>query len=609
MEIINEIEFYCANPCPVGALLLTGEWGCGKTYFIEHDLKDQLSSKVVMVKVSLFGMTLTNEIHKAVKNTYLNTLADKKIHGDFSKYCKKGKEILDGISSILPENAGKWLNIDLSEAIPLSNKIDCNGISKTVLLVFDDLERCNINASDILGIINDYCENKGFHTLIVANQEKISSRSYCKSDNLQYDEIKEKIVQRTITYIPDYKKIVASVVENVKCGSTEYSDFLKKYTNEIYDLFSAEYTFVPGKDDQNKDTPQPSRPHNIRSLKCALNDFFRVYELLSSYEINYPELWLFNFISYMIAYKGNMIHQGCYGSLFTDVEVQKIFPAYQSRYMVDGIQKWILDGVWDEENITHELESIKQRDKPMKACDKLKTFFIYDVDENIVNEGFEEYLENAYSGKFTLDEYILMIENSAWARNSNYTYPKIIDWEKVKSGISSKISKIMKAPPDCQVYHMIISSENRKYFLAPELEAYDIIEKEASTDKLMLWKNKQQYIKAMHSSPYEGLIKAQSRRFDRFDEDMANATYTAFENASTDTKRQFPNSFFKLWLSHINGLDINKEVTKRGFLRLKELLQKYVQQHASGKRTFAIIHSESFETKVDDLIKQLEKDF
>ncbi len=606
MDIISEIEFYCSNPSPVGALLLTGEWGCGKTYFIENSLKDALASSVIMVKVSLFGMTMTNEIHKSVKHTYLNILADKTIHGDFSKFLTKGKELLKGISSILPEDAGKWLKIDISEAIPLSTQIECNGIKKTVLLVFDDLERCNLKTSDILGIINDYCENQGFHTLIVANQEKITSHTNGESDALSYDEIKEKIVQRTIKYVPDYKEIVDSVIKNTKCGSERYSTFLDKYSNEIFDLFSAEYTYISDEDAQSNTTCHPSRPHNIRSLKCALNDFSRVFELLTKYDINHPELWLFNFISFVIAYKGNIISTKSHNTVFADTEVLKIFPAYQPNFVISEIKKWILDGIWDEPSIIRELKKIKQRDAPMKASDKLKLYCIFDLDDDVIVDGFDEYLENAYSGQFTLDDYVLMIENSAWARASNYVYPKTIDWEKVKSGIHIKISEIKKTPPDCQVYIKKISPESRNSFTSSELEAYDIIEKEASIDRLMLLKNKQQYIQYMQSSPYEGLIKAQSRCFDCFDDEMAAATFTAFKSALTGEKRQFYLSFFKLWKAHITNPNFNKEMTKCGFIALKDQLQKYIKEYSDKKRTFAIVHSESFISKIDELIHYLE---
>lgn len=33
MNTIEELEYYCEEPQPVGALMLTGEWGCGKVAF------------------------------------------------------------------------------------------------------------------------------------------------------------------------------------------------------------------------------------------------------------------------------------------------------------------------------------------------------------------------------------------------------------------------------------------------------------------------------------------------------------------------------------------------------------------------------------------------
>ncbi|WP_146103397.1 P-loop NTPase fold protein [Enterococcus faecium] len=31
MDTLEELKYYCDEPQPVGALMLTGEWGCGKT--------------------------------------------------------------------------------------------------------------------------------------------------------------------------------------------------------------------------------------------------------------------------------------------------------------------------------------------------------------------------------------------------------------------------------------------------------------------------------------------------------------------------------------------------------------------------------------------------
>lgn len=78
----------------------------------------------------------------------------------------------------------EWLkalsSVDYTAFIPLKNKMiikqkDSRKITKKVVLVFDDLERCNMDCSNIWGIINDYCENGKFHTIIVANEDIIRS--------------------------------------------------------------------------------------------------------------------------------------------------------------------------------------------------------------------------------------------------------------------------------------------------------------------------------------------------------------------------------------------------------------------------------------------------
>ena len=43
MNTLEELLYYCNEPEPVGALLLTGEWGCGQTYLIDHALKPGFS--------------------------------------------------------------------------------------------------------------------------------------------------------------------------------------------------------------------------------------------------------------------------------------------------------------------------------------------------------------------------------------------------------------------------------------------------------------------------------------------------------------------------------------------------------------------------------------
>ena len=93
MKTVEELVYYCHECEPVGALLLSGEWGCGKTHLIEHELKDALADTSVVLRISLFGMTLPEEIHVTVRREWM------------AEYCK-----IKGIDKVT-EKIGfqKWI--------------------------------------------------------------------------------------------------------------------------------------------------------------------------------------------------------------------------------------------------------------------------------------------------------------------------------------------------------------------------------------------------------------------------------------------------------------------------------------------------------------------
>ena len=166
MNTIDELLYYCNEIEPVGALLLTGEWGCGKTYLIEHQLKTALEDKAVVIRVTLFGVSSAEEIHSAIKVSWMSEYCKAKgVSGITHKIgtVKKAIKKLD----FLPETVRNIASTDITAFFPIRNELE----GKKVILVFDDLERCCMNISDVLGIINDYCENQKYHTIIVANQE------------------------------------------------------------------------------------------------------------------------------------------------------------------------------------------------------------------------------------------------------------------------------------------------------------------------------------------------------------------------------------------------------------------------------------------------------
>lgn len=50
-----------------------------------------------------------------------------------------------------------------------------------------------------------------------------------------------------------------------------------------------------------------------------------------------------------------------------------------------------------------------------------------DIDDDVLQDGFSDLLNMAYRGDLSLDEYVLLIENSCWSKNTilSYHYPSI----------------------------------------------------------------------------------------------------------------------------------------------------------------------------------------
>lgn len=70
MSTLSELEYYCHEENSFGALMFTGEWGCGKTYLIEHELADRLGEDFIIIRISLFGESSVESINRKVQKAY-----------------------------------------------------------------------------------------------------------------------------------------------------------------------------------------------------------------------------------------------------------------------------------------------------------------------------------------------------------------------------------------------------------------------------------------------------------------------------------------------------------------------------------------------------------
>ncbi|MEB3035505.1 NTPase KAP [Capnocytophaga ochracea] len=249
-NIINVVKDYLTRETN-NALLITGEWGVGKTYFFENTLnkkieevsiKENESVKYKPIRVSLSGVISIDDIERRI-------VAE--LYPSLNKGLKWGKGIFKfllstpKIKEYIPE-------------IPNSDLIDSE--TDNLVICFDDLERKSktFPIDSLIGYINNLTENSNLKIIIIGNTDKIKE---------SFDEIKEKLIGREIEYKINIEEVFDTLIHNESQSFSEYTKFLQKEKNFICSFFQ-DYK-------------------NIRTLKFILT---RYHDIHSQIEIIAPNI-------------------------------------------------------------------------------------------------------------------------------------------------------------------------------------------------------------------------------------------------------------------------------------------------------------------------------
>ena len=628
MDTLEELEYYCKIEHPVGALMLTGEWGCGKTYLLNEELIKSLKKTHVFLRISLFGVISIDEVKAEVQKKWLNECIKSidntgKVTCALNKYVKPLKDVAKNVSEFMPDSVKNIVNgvfsINVLDFVKIENEIG----NKKVVLIFDDLERACISKTDLLGCINDYCENLGFSTIIVANEDKIQKGD---GNNIEYNEIKEKIVQRTVHHHPEYRSVVTSVIKNMKFESDLYKSFLEEYINEIIVIFSGKTKdgrslndFVEkctkGSfreiDDENKRIQNllKGRPHNIRSLKCALQDFERVYELLVEYNIPEQNKWLFSFIAFIFSARAGLVKRDEeYGMLLTENNVSILYPGYyNSNYMINGIKTWIIDGEWDKEVINYQMSNVKQRYAATSPLEKAKSNSILNLEEDDMLDGYPKLLNLAYEGKLDLNDYVYLLCNSNDAKKYHINIPKI-DWGKVQLGVERKIDELLQSHEEPWHYRVGIDEKSKNDYTDIQWKVYETIEKYSNGELQLFENNRNRFIELMNKDPHKAYEEIRNNRLDCFSDKMAEVTLSTFEQSSNADKNDIIFNTKDIIRAMMYSSEFKDEQTKTALNILKSGLESYLKQHcSSNKNSIAAAHAKRFMQTIDILLAELQK--
>lgn len=194
-HIEKYLDLYLEREDVEYATLLTGEWGCGKTFFIKNyieNIKKSKKDKHKFIYISLFGFKHIYSVNEAIFYELHPILSNKKIKflgGALKAAIKLGVNV----NLIGDENKETKINIDFKNINPFENTD-----FEDIIFIFDDLERTLIPTAEILGFINSIFDNKNAKVIIIANENEIK-----KEDKEIYEKFKEKIVDRSFKIKPD----------------------------------------------------------------------------------------------------------------------------------------------------------------------------------------------------------------------------------------------------------------------------------------------------------------------------------------------------------------------------------------------------------------------
>jgi Cdc6-like AAA superfamily ATPase len=210
------------------AILVTGKWGSGKTYYYRNTLEEVIRKTPVVsdnvkkykpVYISLFGIQSIEELQakiavdllieklpEGIKRTVNTKSKGFALSTALSKLLIRGIASLKGLGDVFSDvekaakQAHKYINTD------------------DLFLCFDDLERKSpkLPIEELTGFINSLVDEAA-KVLIICNEEKIEDE--------MYNEYKEKVVNSTIHFAPDHKKILTDILKKRFGGSKLFRDF------------------------------------------------------------------------------------------------------------------------------------------------------------------------------------------------------------------------------------------------------------------------------------------------------------------------------------------------------------------------------------------------
>lgn len=388
-ELCTYIDNYLKNNKTQTAIMLTGEWGIGKSYFIKNVLIPYLkdsNNETKCVIISVYGLEKIDELSKSIYLGLRTLNIDNSNEGVVGGVLL-AKTIAKGVMGVFGVN----LSVDsddlkkLYESINLANK----------LIVIEDIERSNLGIEKILGYVNNLVEQDGAKVLIVANEsELIKTVKVIDSTNnklnhkdtdvpyhfeyteetKRYLQVKEKTVSETIPYFGNHRIAVKNIIRMYE--NLALSEF--GCDSNVNDIVEIMYL---------------CKSKNLRSFVFACQ---KTVELFSYFEneidSDFKECVFYSIIAYALRSKRSRIDR------WTS-DVPYSFDYGLSHY---PLFKFCFDYIWYQTVDTEKIEEAKGILKKLRLYDKNKSH--NDKDINTIRNYYREYEKNVIEAVDSISE-------------------------------------------------------------------------------------------------------------------------------------------------------------------------------------------------------------
>lgn len=433
------------------ALLVDGEWGCGKTFFIKETVIPEIEkiemksnangeygkgkkqkdkdNRIKVLYLSLYGVNSINDISERILQSQIETRIKSK------RKLIPGIKLTAELIETIFNRAGAFRK---SEETLMQLFTDWNNY----VLVFDDLERAHIHINLIFGYINQFVEQYEAKVIVIANQSEIYSTlmqsnleqkymvcstakikfpdgkepskseitlkemnnrlDYVFGESDQYKKIKEKLIGRTIYFKPDLTKSIEQITLRSVTNKSVKQKVLKSIPN-IVDIMQSKEHF------------------NLRTYQFALHFLERILLLNERVEIDLlTDQFVYTLVNSIlcvsIAFKNGEKNFGWsneaeFGQI--NINSQKLLGEWIPSFRF--VHDYVYYSIYDENRI---VEVFKEyfRQLELKAThedsafNKLQGYWILD-DEEIIQQLESLKQEVQINDEYFIERYLLILSD------------------------------------------------------------------------------------------------------------------------------------------------------------------------------------------------------